>query len=221
MSKFKFSIEGHVVELEESIVNMSALLRTTLNTNMTIETDEEGNPIVEIANLRDIDILRKYYEYGNITKDIVEVFDRLIIQPRLIKTKSLKLYWLDRICKNKDTQIRTLHIPLCNNKQLVSNTLESIWKPVRRFQDYGILLSKMEKPDEYHLILISEFGPRGDVSIRYNILSTTEKHIILNDVCTSAYETLKKYKATYTHMIVLSDKPIVYSISDYIRMYCK
>jgi hypothetical protein len=118
-------------------------------------------------------------------------------------------------------EIRTLHIPIYNNKILASNTLESIWKPVRKFQDYGILLPKMEKPDEYHLIPISELGPRGKVSIRFKTLSTEEKHIILNDVCTSAYETLKKYKASYTHMIVLSDKPIVYSISDYIRMYCK
>lgn len=221
MATFKFSIEGHVEELDESIINMSVLLRTTLRTDMTVEKDKEGNPIVEIATLDDISVLKKYYEYGKVSVNIVEVFDRLIVEPRLTCNRKLRIYWLDKLCKNKDMEIRTLHIPLCNNKELSDNTLSSIWKPVRKFQDYGILLSRMEKPVEYHLIPISKTGPRGEVCLRYKTPSTTEKHIVLNDVCTSAYETLKKYKATYTHMVVISDTPVVYSISDYIRVFCK
>lgn len=220
MSTIKFNIEGEVISVEEELVNLSVLLKTTLSTDLPVDLDEQGNPIVEIISKRDINILHDYYYHGIIVDDIVEAFDRLIIQPRYTKLDKLKYYWIDKLCPKdvRDSLILTVYLPVYTSKRdTTADTVKSIYEPVQRFQDYGILLNGIKKPEIYTLIPIHKDGPRGNVIRRFSTLSTKEKYTILDDVCYTAYDTLKKYHDKYTHMIVISDSPRLYSYVNYLK----
>lgn len=215
----KFNIEGQVVEVEEDIVKMSTLLSTTCSTDIRVDCDEDGNYVVEIATGNDVKILTSYYTTGEVSNEILDAFDRLLFNGPISKDR-LKLYWLDRICPPtlRDKKIITRYINVINKKTNVSTTsLEDIWKPLRRFQHYGILLNDIEKPDTYTLIPIHEDGPRGKVNVMYSQPSTCSKYYVLDDICYSAYDTLKKYKKDFTYLLIISDYPTLYSIDEYIR----
>lgn len=209
MHSIKFNIQGEVVEVDEEVVKLSILLSTTMNTNLRVDLDDEGIPIVEIVTKDDIDILIKYYKNGEISHNIVEAFDRLIVEPRITKLDKLKYYWLDKLCPVplRDQMIIAPFLPI----------LDDICKHVRRFQDYGILLDEYSVPETYTFIPIDVNGPRGKVLQRYLKPTTKVEHVILNDICYNAYDTLRKYKRKY--MLVISDTPTMYSIHSYIINY--
>lgn len=209
---------------------MSILLRTTLNTDLPVERNENGVPVVEIVTLRDIEILIDYYNNGNVTDDIIEAFDRLIVEPRRSNISGLKYYWIDKICPIplRDNKILTTYNPVVvhdNISQAVRynsiNRIDDIIKPVRRFQHYGILLKELKKPEIYTLIPIDENGPRGKVTIKYtNIIPRDGQQCnILDEICYNAYDTLKKYEKTYKYMLVISDTPKLYSYIIYVKNY--
>lgn len=215
----KFNIEGQVVEVEDDIVRMSTLLSTTCDTNLRVDCDINGNPIVEIIIGNDVKVLTNYYTTGEISDDILDAFDRLLFNGPITKDR-LKLYWLDKICpiSIRDKKIITRYTSTTDKITNISTTsLEDIWKPLRRFQHYGILLNGINKPSTYTLIPIDKDGPRGKVNIMYSQPSTSEKYIVLDDICYNAYETLKKYKKEFTYLLIISDHPTLYSIDEYIR----
>lgn len=219
MSDIKFKIEDQVVEIPHKIAMMSVLLRTTLDTTLPVEKDDNDIPIVCIATTRDVQILINYYNNGTIDDDILEAFDRLIIEPKITTLDRLAYYWIDKICPVdlRDKKLITTHIRVIPENTNGYCTLNDICKPVRRFQNYGILLKNIEKPTLYTLIKIDENGPRDNIIITYSKPSTEEQYIILDDICYNAYDTLKKYKNSYRYMLVISDYPKLYSYIDYIK----
>lgn len=227
MSSNKFSIEGTIIDIDDNIVNLSLLLKTTLNTDLRVDVDNDGIPIVEIATIGDVHLLEDYYYNGNVNIHMLEAFDRLIVEPRITSLDKLKYYWIDKLCpvSLRDQKITATYVPVYPNQlnkridASIVAKLEDIWKPVRRYQDYGILLNGIKQPIIYTLIPIDINGPRGKVTVRFSKISSNEQCNILDDICYNAYDTLKKYRGSYTHLLVISDIPTLYSYDDYIKNY--
>jgi len=201
---YKFDIGGDIVEVPEGLVDMSDLLRTTLSTDIPVDKNENGIPIVEIATVEDVRVMTVYYNTGQVLEGYDIAMDTLLIIPRLLDPIKR------RICTNRTREIVIESVKL----------RPEIWQPVRRFQDHVILLHTLEVPDVYHMMKLTDPEGKGEVSVRYKDIEILggKSYQILDEDCENIYETLKKYRSKYMYMVVICDQPKVYSIDMYMKM---